>query len=185
MKKHLLRVTLLSLALCLLATTTALSSETAIPAKKQTVLGKYITAKEAYEMFQNAPENTKILDVRTFCEYVFVGHAPMAVNIPLMFLEPGLNESKKLIMPPNQNFITDIEKRFKKDDTILVMCRSGARSAACINKIASAGFTNVYNIIDGFEGDKDENGKRTVNGWINSGAPWTYDLEPELVYSPK
>jgi hypothetical protein len=56
--------------------------------------------------------------------------------------------------------------------------------------MAKAGFQKVYNIIDGFEGDslKDsdsyQNGKRIINGWKNSGAPWTYKLERKLVYYP-
>ena len=70
------------------------------------------------------------------------------------------------------------------------MCRSGGRSAFAVNMLSKAGFKNVYNIIDGFEGDKVKNpnsyfnGKRLVNGWKNSGAPWTYDLDPKLMYLP-
>jgi hypothetical protein len=59
-----------------------------------------------------------------------------------------------------------------------------------VNLLAEAGFKQVYNITDGFEGDvvKDPesyyNGKRVKNGWRNSGAPWTYDLDPTLMYHP-
>ncbi|MCI0469771.1 MAG: sulfurtransferase, partial [Nitrospirae bacterium] len=76
-------------------------------------------------------------------------------------------------------------------DTILVMCRSGHRSAAAVNRLTKAGFMNVYSIVDGFEGDKVKdgesyfNGKRMKNGWKNSGALWTYDLEPRLIYTPE
>ena len=62
----------------------------------------------------------------------------------------------------------------KPTDTILVMCRSGGRSAMAVNRLAEAGFTNVYNITDGMEGDevKDPDsvyqGQRLVNGWKNS-----------------
>jgi len=65
--------------------------------------------------------------------------------------------------------------------------RSGGRSAMAVNLMAKEGFTNVYNIIDGMEGDmiKDpENayhGKRMKNGWKNSGNPWTYQINPEQV----
>ncbi len=155
-----------------------------IPTKKQTTLGKYITAQQAYEQYLKNPDAIHILDVRTPCEYAFVGHAPMAVNIPLKFFKPGLTEDNKLIMPDNENFIAQVEAKFKKTDTIFASCRSGGRSAACINKLALAGFTNVYNIIDGFEGDKDDKGYRTVNGWKNSGAPWTYKLDSKLAYRP-
>jgi rhodanese-related sulfurtransferase len=68
------------------------------------------------------------------------------------------------------------------------MCRSGGRSALAVNQLAKAGFVNVYNIIDGMEGDNvDDPGsvyhrKRMRNGWKNSGLPWTYDLSPQLCW---
>jgi rhodanese-related sulfurtransferase len=70
------------------------------------------------------------------------------------------------------------------------MCRSGGRSAYAVNLLAKTGFKNVYSIVDGFEGDKLDiegsyyKGKRLVNGWKNSGAPWTYQLDSELLYLP-
>jgi len=154
-----------------------------VPKKKQTALGKYITAEQAYAEYSVSPNTTHILDVRTPGEYIFVGHAPMAVNIPFYFLKPGLTENNRLIMPLNKNFVAEVEAKFRKTDRVFVMCRSGGRSAKCINKLALAGFTNVYNIIDGFEGDKDTKGHRTVNGWKNSGTPWTYELDPKRVYT--
>ena len=56
-------------------------------------------------------------------------------------------------MELNPEFIPDVKRRFKPDETLLVMCRSGDRSAMAVNALAKAGFTNVYNIIDGMEGD--------------------------------
>ena len=70
------------------------------------------------------------------------------------------------------------------------MCRSGGRSAKAVNKLAKAGYKNVYQIYDGFEGDKlndpgnSKNGKRVVNGWKNCGGPWTYKLDTHFVYRP-
>jgi rhodanese-related sulfurtransferase len=68
------------------------------------------------------------------------------------------------------------------------MCRSGDRSAMAVNALAKAGFVNVYNIMDGMEGDKVDDpgsayyGKRMRNGWKNSGSPWTYDVNTELLW---
>lgn len=183
MKKRALILTMASLIICLFAAVTSIA-KTDIPAKKQTVLGKYITAKDAYEMYKNSPDTVNVLDVRTVGEYTFVGHPSMAVNIPLLFLKPGITHANKPVMPVNENFVAQVAKKYKKDDIILAMCRSGGRSAACVNKLAKQGFTNVYTITDGFEGDKDKNGRRTVNGWINSGAPWTYKLDQKLIFSP-
>lgn len=159
-------------------------ADSTVPRNKQTVLGKYLTAKEAHEKYSADPGKVHILDVRTPGEYIFVGHAPMAVNIPFRFLSPGITLQNKPVMPPNENFVGEVEKKYKKNDTLLVMCRSGARSAAAVNRLAEAGFSDVYNITDGFEGDADHNGARTINGWKNSGAPWTYKLEPGLAYNP-
>jgi rhodanese-related sulfurtransferase len=162
-----------------------------IPKKKQTTLGLYVTAKEAYAMYQKDPEKIKILDVRTPQEYEFLGHAPMAVNVPVEFMTYKWNPKKKsYAMKVNRKFVREVKKEFKPADTILVMCRSGARSAMAVNLLAKAGYKQVYNITDGFEGDmiknpKDPNvGRRMKNGWRNSGAPWTYELDPKLMFLP-
>jgi hypothetical protein len=79
----------------------------------------------------------------------------------------------------------------KPTDTILVTCRSGGRSAIAVNMLAAAGYTNVYNIVDGMEGDLVDDpasvfhGQRMKNGWKNSGVPWTYDITPEKILLPK
>ena len=76
------------------------------------------------------------------------------------------------------------------EDTLLVLCRSGGRSAMAVNLLAEAGFVNVYTITDGIEGDdlKDPNsifdGQRVVNGWKNSGLPWTSDVNPDRMVLP-
>jgi rhodanese-related sulfurtransferase len=115
----------------------------------------------------------------------------MARNIPVSVLNQGLTaEKRRPVMELNPGFVSQVKKDYKVTDTILVMCRSGGRSAKAVNLLAEAGFKNVYNITDGFEGDavKDPqshfNGKRVKNGWKNSGAPWTYKLEPNLMYQP-
>ncbi|NJL58895.1 MAG: hypothetical protein HC887_03825 [Desulfobacteraceae bacterium] len=95
------------------------------------------------------------------------------------------------MMKDNPNFVEEVKKRFKPSDMIFITCRSGGRSAMSVNKLAEAGFKTVYNITDGFEGDdvKDPGsayyGKRMRNGWKNSGNPWTYELDPNLVYLPE
>jgi rhodanese-related sulfurtransferase len=186
--RFLLRILISFLLIGLASAAWAYSS---VPEKKQTSLKLYVNARQAWEKWSASPDTIHILDVRTPAEYIFIGHAPMAVNIPVKFLKETLNPvTLKPGMPSNANFIADVKKKFKETDTILVMCRSGSRSAAAVNLMAEAGFQKVYNIIDGFEGDslKDpdsyQNGKRIINGWKNSGAPWTYKLEQGLAYLP-
>jgi len=163
-----------------------------IPQKKQTVLGLYLTAKEAFSKYHVDSDKLVVLDVRTPEEYIFVGHAPMARNIPIRVLNQELTaKNRKPVMEPNPDFVSQVKRDYKVSDTILVMCRSGGRSAMAVNLLAEAGFIKVYNITDGFEGDavKDPesyyNGKRVKNGWKNSGAPWTYNLDPNLMYHPQ
>ena len=157
-----------------------------LPKAKQTSLGLYVTAKEAYGKWQAYPENITVLDVRTTEEYLFVGHAPMAWNVPLMSQTYEWNADRQsFAMLPNPGFVSQVMELASPSDTILVMCRSGGRSAMAVNRLAEAGFTNVYNITDGMEGDavKDPEsvfaGQRLKNGWKNSGSPWTYQTDPE------
>jgi rhodanese-related sulfurtransferase len=88
------------------------------------------------------------------------------------------------------DFIERASRIASPQDTLLVMCRSGGRSAIAVNLLAKAGFKNVYNITDGFEGDtvKDPgsvfDGQHMVNGWRNSGLPWTYDVDPARMALP-
>ena len=159
----------------------SIHAETNIPKTKQTVLGLYITARDAYFKWYGNKEKVVIIDVRTPEEYIFVGHAPMAGNIPVKLLNQTQTiEKMKPVMEMNPYFVSMVKKVYKVTDTILIMCRSGGRSAAAVNLLAKAGFTDVYNIIDGFEGDPVKEpgsyyiGKRVKSGWKNSGAPWTY-----------
>lgn len=132
------------------------------------------------------PNNVTILDVRTTEEYIFVGHAPMARSVTLVSQTYEWDASKQYFaMKPNPDFITQVKGFANLTDTILVMCRSGGRSAMAVNLLGQAGFENVYNITDGMEGDAVKNpasvfmGHRQVNGWKNSGLPWTYKTDPE------
>lgn len=159
--------------------------------KTQTSLGLYVTAKEAYGMWEANPEKVKILDVRTLAEYIFVGHAPMAYSIPAFFQTRRWDDSKKwFAMEPNPDFVAQVMKWANPSETILVTCRSGERAARAVNLLAEAGFKNVYNIVDGMEGEliKDPEsvfyGRRMKNGWKNSGLPLTYELNPKQIWVP-
>jgi rhodanese-related sulfurtransferase len=171
--------------------TTTTHADRPVAEARQTKLGLYVTAKEAYDKWQADPSLT-ILDVRTPEEYVFVGHAPMAVNIPLAFLAYVWSDEKKgFPWELNPDFVDIVKARFGFEDEILVSCRSGGRSAMAINLLAAAGFTNAYNILDGMEGSRVEDpesvfhGMRLKNGWKASGLPWTYDLDPERMALPE
>ncbi len=171
-------------------TVSTLNASHEVPEGKLTDLGLYVTAAEAYEMWKADPARVKVLDVRMVEEYVFLGHAEAAVNIPVAFPQYEWHEAKrKYGFVMNPDFIDHVKEVFAADDTIVAMCRSGGRSAFAINMLAKAGFTAVHNIIDGFEGDTVDDpesvffGKRMKNGWKNS-APWDYSLDPRQVWIP-
>ena len=156
-----------------------------LPEAKQTSLGLYLTAKEAYERWRADPQQVTVLDVRTTEEYIFVGHAPMARNVPLMSQTYTWNADKERFeMRPNPNFVAQVMEFAGPSDVILVMCRSGGRSALGVNLLAEASYSKVYQIVDGMEGDAIEDpenvfqGKHLKNGWKNSGNPWTYEIDP-------
>ena len=165
------------------------------PEGKQTTVGLYVTAKEAFEMWQAAPDDVKLIDVRTPEEYALIGHPEMAWNIPVGFITYQRNDGKlEYGVRMNTGFVPEVKRLAEPTDTLLFMCRSGGRSAMAINLLAEAGFKSLYNMTDGMEGDKVEdpesvfNGKRMKNGWKNS-APWVYSIDPEKIileeYSPQ
>jgi rhodanese-related sulfurtransferase len=179
-------------SLALLAVATNAFAGVDLPDKKKTVLGLYVNSQQAYAMWKAHPENVTVIDVRTPEEYSYIGHAPMAYNIPSKFMILKYNEKKKTYNEvDNKDFVDEVQKNFSKNQTLLLMCRSGHRSASAANLLANAGYKNVYTIYDGFEGDKvkDElsyyKGQRMVNGWKNSGNPWTYEGDKSLMYFPK
>lgn len=160
-------------------------SASKVPVKKRTSLGLYLTPKEAYHMVESNKKGTLFIDVRTRAEVDFLGMPTVAdANIPYMVMDSmyGWNAKKgtfKLV--PNSAFLSLVGDRVKakglnKNSTIIVMCRSGDRSAAAANLLAKDGYTKVYSIYTGYEGNMSKNGRRSVDGWRNSGLPWTYKL---------
>jgi len=188
------------LALCLttfvVASTSALAYDTAlVPAPKQTRLGLYFSAKEAANFVAKAGPKALFLDVRTPAEVMFVGMPTMAdANVPYMVEPdfPAWDDAKKALkLENNSDFVSEVRRRLNTkgldpDSTIVLICRSGDRSAAAANLLAEAGLKKVYSVVDGFEGDlaKDgpKAGQRAVNGWKNAGLPWSYTLDKTKMY---
>lgn len=125
-----------------------------------------LTPTEAYDAVNNG---AYILDVRTDAEYIWVGH-PKVDNV----VNISYKIERKNVFISNPSFLTDVDDIFggAMDTHIITMCRSGVRSVAAAEALEAAGYTNVSNMVDGFEGGgKDAYGYRTVNGWKNSGLP--------------
>ena len=123
-----------------------------------------LTPNEAHELMLHQA-NAKLVDVRTRAEWDWVGRVPDAVEVELMSY-PGNR--------PNQAFVEELEKKVPKDAVVLFLCRSGGRSHNAAGFATQAGYGNCYNVLEGFEGDRDASGRRnTVGGWRAAGLPWT------------
>jgi rhodanese-related sulfurtransferase len=134
-----------------------------------------VSPSKALELTQNPA--TYLVDVRSVAEYYLVGHPVQAYNIPLTFWSETRQDFER-----NGNFVQDLQERFRTSDVLVFICRSGGRSQRAAEEAQKAGFTEVYSVDEGFEGEKDEKGLRTVGGWKNRGLPSTYDINPDLIY---
>ena len=164
-----------------------------IPEKKQTKLGLYLTAQEAEEVLKDGA--TVLVDIRSRAEVAFLGIPKRAnVHIPYMVMPmiASFNLEKNTYdLEINPDFPSDFKKYAREhgisnDDKIVLICRSGSRSARAADLLADLGYTRVYSVVDGYEGDKaksgTEAGHRVVNGWQNAGLDWSYEIDLEQVY---
>jgi rhodanese-related sulfurtransferase len=184
------------LIVLLMASTTAHAFDAAaVPEPKRTKLGQYLSSQEAAKFMNQNASKALFLDVRTPAEVTFLGMPVQAdANVPYMKDPdfPAWDSAKGTFkLELNPDFLPEVRRRLaskalKPDDPIVLICRSGDRSAAAANLLAQAGFKSVYSVVDGYEGDlaKDgpKAGQRVVNGWKNAGLPWTYKLDKAKMY---
>ncbi|ENO74654.1 rhodanese-like protein [Thauera sp. 27] len=124
-----------------------------------------VTPQEAWSLVQEG--EAVLVDVRSAEERKFVGHVPESVHVPWA---TGLSLTR------NPRFVRELEVKGGKSRPLLLLCRSGKRSALAAEAAAKAGLTNVFNVSEGFEGDLDENQRRgAFNGWRHAGLPWVQD----------
>ena len=122
-----------------------------------------LTPAEAYELLQLAP-GARLIDVRTKAEWDWVGRVPGAIEIEWSGY-PG----KQL----NAHFIQTLKHSVMTESLLVFLCRSGKRSSDAAKAATEAGFPVCYNVLEGFEGDKDVHGQRNRSGgWRACGLPW-------------
>lgn len=122
-----------------------------------------LTPREAHDLLQLAP-GARLVDVRTRAEWDWVGRVPGAVEIEWNQYPGGTR---------NPNFVAELKRQVSADVPVLFLCRSGARSIGAAEAATEAGYGDCYNILEGFEGDKDAQGHRnTIGGWRKAGLPW-------------
>ena len=123
-----------------------------------------LTPQEAHEVWRQAP-GARLVDVRTRAELEWVGRIPGAVEVELLTY-PGSR--------PNESFVSELERQVEKQSPLLFICRSGGRSHNAAMMAAEAGYRECYNVLEGFEGDRDAQGHRnTKGGWRAAGLTWT------------
>jgi rhodanese-related sulfurtransferase len=125
---------------------------------------KHLLPKEAAEFMQQNPD-ALFIDVRSETEYLFVGH-------PKGVLHVAWNDGPDWDVNPH--FVGEVAKLAgARSRHLVLICRSGKRSAEAGEALMAAGFTHVVNVTHGFEGDLDESHHRsTINGWRFDGLPW-------------
>lgn len=169
-----------------------------VPQGKQTKPGLYFDAREAHAFKQEQGDRALFLDIRTRGEISYTGMATTVdAHVPLLehpANAPWDERAGRFKLEFNDNFEAEVarrmaEKGLGKNDPVILMCRSGDRSSKAANLLAEQGYTRVYSVIDGFEGDVAKQGpdagKRVVNGWKNAGLPWTYKLDKDKLYLPR
>jgi rhodanese-related sulfurtransferase len=116
---------------------------------------------EAHRLMQ---AGARLVDVRTQPELLYVGRVPGALALEWQTY-PG-NQ-------PNPQFLEELAALADKDEPLMFLCRSGGRSHAAAQAATQAGWRECYNVLEGFEGDRDEAQRRgTVGGWRKAGLPW-------------
>ena len=119
--------------------------------------------KEALALLQENP-SARLVDVRSQAEWSWVGRIPGAVEIEWQSF-PG--------MQANPNFFEHLARKVPKESPVMFICRSGVRSNQAAIAASESGYSNSFNILEGFEGEKDSSGHRGVQGgWKVAGLPW-------------
>ncbi|MDR1367155.1 MAG: rhodanese-like domain-containing protein [Candidatus Accumulibacter sp.] len=122
-----------------------------------------LTPEEAHEVWRLMP-GAKLVDVRTQAEWDWVGRIPGSIEIEWMEY-PG--------NALNPDFLRNFRQKVPMDALVMLLCRSGVRShkAACL--LSGSGYSECFNVLEGFEGNVDENGQRgRSGGWRKAGLPW-------------
>ena len=125
---------------------------------------QHLSPRQAYEFLQAKPEAV-FIDVRSEMEHLFVGHPDGSMLIPWI---DGPD------WDVNPDFVSHVKKAASMNRPVVLICRSGRRSVDAGIALEKSGLTEVYNVLNGFEGDLDDHHHRnSCNGWRSEGLPWS------------
>ena len=123
-----------------------------------------VTPTEAWSLVEQG--RARLIDVRTPPEFKFVGAVPGSVNI----------EWRGADLLPSAMFVNALKNVARIGESVLLICRSGVRSHSAACAATVLGFSRVYNVLEGFEGQRNHAGRRgTIDGWRHRGLPWSQD----------
>ncbi len=136
------------------------------------MLPETITPKQAWQLIKD-DTRAVLVDIRSTMEFLFVGHPSSALHVA------WIDEPEWTVNP---HFVTDVRKVMLGGATahgdidgapVILICRSGKRSIDAGTALLQAGFSSVYNVSEGFEGELDDHHHRgSVGGWRFHGLPW-------------
>jgi rhodanese-related sulfurtransferase len=167
-----------------------LLAEADVPASKRTLASLYVDAQRAYALKHGYPDAVVLVDIRSGVELGLTGHAQgVDLNVPFRdFVQPLAwdEQSSGWKMIVNPRFVADLDQRLRQygasyDTVVMLICRSGDRSARAADVLTQAGYRRVLSVIDGYEGDVGPDGRRALNGWKNAGLPWTARADVALI----
>ena len=123
-----------------------------------------VTPPEAWRLYKEG--YARLVDVRTAPEVRYVGCVPGVLQAEWHGSDPGQVE----------RFLHDLRAVAQPDETVLLLCRSGVRSHHAARVAREAGYRNVFNVLEGFEGQRNHSHQRGfIDGWRSHGLPWVQD----------
>ena len=126
---------------------------------------KHLSPRQSWDLLQ-ATSDAILIDIRMEVESLYVGRPPRAINIPWYEFPDFEADGAAFVLAVSREVT-------RKDQIVVLICRSGSRTLDAGEALVRAGFTNVVNVVNGFEGDLDADDHRsTVNGWRFEGLPW-------------
>ncbi|HTN50578.1 MAG TPA: rhodanese-like domain-containing protein [Burkholderiaceae bacterium] len=166
-----------------------------VPEEQRSKSNLYLLPKQTPAFLKAQNGKVLFLDVRTRAEAQFLGMAEgVDALVPYVEFQEFMTDwdgSRGFYkLEPFNDFAPEVARRAKekglsKEDPIVVICRSGERSARAADLLTSLGYAKVYTVVNGFEGELSERGRRDVNGWKNDGLPWSYELDKAKMYFPR
>lgn len=166
-----------------------------LPEEMRSKLGLYMMPRDAHRFVQANRGKVLFVDIRTRAEAQFLGMADgVDALVPYVEFQEFMTDWDEdrgfYRLEPFSDFAPEMERRLKakgltKNDPIVLICRAGERSARAADLLSDLGYTRVYTVVNGFEGQLSEKGRRNLNGWKNDGLPWSYELDKSRMYFPR